>query len=67
MKGLPGMSTLYAPMAEEIYEDLRAISRLAGLSIAKTAEAMIALSAGRQHVYGAQVKTATKTWKDAQK
>jgi hypothetical protein len=61
------VSTLYAPMDDEVYEDLRSIARLAGLSIAKTATTIIASAAGRQTTYTQQVDRARKVWKDSQK
>lgn len=61
------MSTLYAPVGDEVYEDLRAVARLANLSIAKTADAMLCNALGRGNTFGEHVAKAVKVWKDTKK
>jgi antitoxin component of RelBE/YafQ-DinJ toxin-antitoxin module len=56
---------LYAAIDSEVYEDLQAISALAGLSVARAVEAIIAAAAGREHTFTQQVNRAKQTWKGA--
>lgn len=55
------MSILYADVDDEVYADLKSIAASAGLSITKTAEAIIAIAAGREHIFRTQVHRAVQT------
>lgn len=53
-------SVLYTKIDTDVHDQLRAVAELAGVSIAKTTEAMLATSMGVEHVLGDQVKRAIK-------